>query len=222
MKLWNKWFLPLSLMVFMLTACGTAEVDENAENGTTGQAEIEEPAQEEQTNQENTNEENEADGDQIIRLLEQNLQYTMDGETKEETAFLVNSDNQAYSLYVLPEFELTAEEPNKDVLYVKDNESIFMRIELLPHDADWDMAEQTMKDQLTAVNEEVKEITLPEGDFYKDAIALEASSEESIVAGYLIKNDQVHLKLTLFSDTEQTYDNAFLKMAETIMYSEEK
>ncbi|PAK74401.1 hypothetical protein, partial [Micrococcus luteus] len=71
--------------------------------------------------------------------------------TMEETAVLEKSDNQNYSMYVLPSYELTAEEPNKDVLYLTDNDQVFMRIELLPEDTDWEMAEENAKSQLTAV-----------------------------------------------------------------------
>ena len=45
------------------------------------------------------------------------ISYSYNGESEEETAIWTKSDNQAFGLYILPTYELTAEEPNKDILY---------------------------------------------------------------------------------------------------------
>ena len=39
------------------------------------------------------------------------LTYSYNGNSVEETAHWIKSDNQAFGLYVLPTYELTAEEP---------------------------------------------------------------------------------------------------------------
>ena len=74
--------------------------------------------------------------DSKTRTAEQPISYTLNGETKKETAQLTKSDNQNFSLYVLPNFELTAEEPYKDLLFLSEDDTNSMRIEILPADTD--------------------------------------------------------------------------------------
>lgn len=156
-------YITIGLLAAVLTACGTGETSlEEAKNGTSPQQENVEP--EEGSVQEDNNEETDP-SDTMIRLLENNLTYTLNGETKEQTAFLKHSDNQGYSMYILPDYELTAEEPNKDVVMLSNDGEIFMRVELLPKDVDWDSTEQTAVEQLQAVASEVNEINPPELEF---------------------------------------------------------
>ena len=42
------------------------------------------------------------------------ITYSYNGESKQENAIWTKSDNQAFGLYILPTYELSAEEPNKD------------------------------------------------------------------------------------------------------------
>ena len=153
----------------------------------------------------------------LIRIMEQNIDYTVNDEQKEQTAFLKYNDNQNYSMYVLPEYELSAEEPNKDVLMWTEDDSIFMRIELLPADAEWTLVEENSKAQLAAVGPEVKETQTPEDPFFNNAWAMETKSGSDIVTTYLIKNEEQPIKLTLFTKEDADHRNVFIEMAKTIM-----
>ncbi|WP_286137280.1 hypothetical protein [Bacillus sp. 7894-2] len=221
MKTLAKFMLMLGVIAAILAGCGTAQGDPG--NGAGSGQNEEEKGSDEQDGQEQSEEEEssevgtDGEGNSVIRILEQNMTYSVEGETKEDTAFLKHSDNQSYSMYVLPEYELTAEEPNKDVLYLTENDQIFMRIELLPDDADWDMIEENTKAQLEAVSENVQTSKAPSDDFYKDASVMRAEGNGEKVSAYLVKNDDLSLKLTLFNKEDADHEDAFLQMAKTIM-----
>ncbi|MBS4189015.1 hypothetical protein KHA94_02140 [Bacillus sp. FJAT-49705] len=225
MKFLTKWILTFGLLSLILAGCGTSENANDKTNGsTTAQNENQDSqkhdehgtdngqGEEEANNKEKNNEEKGSD-----RILEQKLQYKINDEIKEETAFLKSSDNQPYSMYVLPGFELTAEEPNKDVLYLSENDHIFMRIELLPVDTDWKTLEDGTKAQLQSVNDDVQTIEAPSEDFFKDSIALEASNDEDVITAYLIKSQEQPIKFTIFTKKELNNKDAFVQMGKTIL-----
>ncbi|MBS4193787.1 hypothetical protein [Lederbergia citri] len=218
------------LAMLLLAACGTGGREANLSNGNGAGGNQEEnnaPATEEKkaddaekdNTETDTDEEQSAekeDSSQKIRLLEMNITYEVNKETKEDTAFLKSSDNQDYSLYILPEFELTAEEPNKDVLYLKENDRHFMRIEILPSETNMDDAVATMKEQLTAVNSEVTQLEAKDSQWLENAHIYQAEKDGEIVTAYLLKKDDLLLKLTVFTTKDENYLDPFLKMAETI------
>ena len=213
----NKFVKPLvviGLSSFIIAGCGSQE-----ESKSTDKAPAAQPAAAPERSEENqkTTEQQKGNDEGLVRIMEQNIIYTVDGEEKEETAFLKYNDNQNYSMYVLPEYELTAEEPNKDVLMFSEDDSIFMRIELLPNDAEWALVEENSKAQLAAVGPEVKEAQVPEDPFFSDAWAMETQSGSDIVTTYLIKDEEQRLKLTLFTKEDADHRSAFLEMAKTIM-----
>ncbi|MCM3123523.1 hypothetical protein QNH36_08030 [Mesobacillus sp. AQ2] len=217
----NKLVKPIALIglsAFIISGCGSAEESEKAVKKTpeSQQASAPEAANEEQqaAEQEKTNEEG------LIRIMEQNLDYTLNGEQKQQTGFLKYNDNQNYSMYVLPDYELTAEEPNKDVLMLTEDDSIFMRIELLPADAEWEMVEENAKAQLAAVGPEVNETEIPEDPFFSNAWGMETKNGADNVTTYLIKNEEQPLKLTLFTKEGSDHRDAFIQMAKTIMKEE--
>ncbi|MCM3321909.1 hypothetical protein [Cytobacillus kochii] len=215
MKNFLKW-LTVPLAIFLLAACGTSETDNgNGENNNSNPPN-EEVDEDEDENQ-NENKDDSQKKENEIRVMEENLSYEINGETKEETAFLKESDNQAFSLHVLPDFTLTAEEPNKDILHLNDQSEVFMRIEVLPEEVDMKQLEENTMIQLQSVNEEVEHPSLPQDDFFKDAVMMEASSETDTVTAFIVHNDSAQVKLTLFNKNEDTnYKDAFIEMAKTI------
>ena len=205
----------ICLTALFIAGCGSTDVKNSADSAAKPTAATENTDQEQKNNgQEQTETKNE---EGIIRILEQNLQYTINGEQKEQTAFLKYNDNQNYSMYVLPEYELTAEEPNKDVIFWSEDDSIFMRIELLPADVDWSLMEENTQAQLTAVNPEVTQIDVPEDPFFENSWALETKSGEEVVTSYLIKNEKQPLKLTLFTKENADHKDPFIEMSKTIL-----
>lgn len=211
---YTKVLLTCLLSALFVTACGTTKTGENQGKG-------EKPAdrtheQTEREDKENTLEKEQED-DQKIRLMERNLSYEINSNVKEETAFLRESDNQGFSLYVLPEYELTGEEPQKDILYFKENDSQFMRIELLPSDTSVDEAADTAKAQLESVNSEMKQVEPDQNNkWLQEASIFSAGNKEDKVSVYLIPTKDRLLKLTIFTSAKQQMEDPFLKMGETI------
>lgn len=219
-----KPFAVISLSALLVAGCGSADQSTDktpASKPVSAPENTEKENDKEQANEQESSTEQEQAEDKgeegVIRILEQNLSYKVNGEQKNDTAFLKYNDNQNYSMYVLPEYELTGEEPNKDVLFWNKDDSVFMRIELLPADIDWAMMEENTKAQLTAVGPDVKEAETPEDPFFENAWAMETKSGSEIVTSYLIKNDQQPIKLTLFTKDNADHKNAFLEMGKTIL-----
>ncbi|WP_062104441.1 membrane lipoprotein lipid attachment site-containing protein [Bacillus niameyensis] len=150
-----------------------------------------------------------------IRLMEKNLTFAINGKTAEETAFLKRSDNQDYSVYVLPGYILTGEEPNSDILYLEEDSFHNMRIQLLPKDISIEDAVATMKEQLTAVSDNVVEIENNDG-WLKDSHMYQSKNEEDLVTGIIKENTDFILKLTIFTKLNTDYSDPLLKMGETI------
>ncbi|WP_079508233.1 hypothetical protein [Mesobacillus jeotgali] len=212
-----KPFALIGLSAFMIAGCGGAEQSEkNKQTPQSQPASAPETAKEDQQAAEQEKHQEEG----LIRIMEQNLDYTLNGQEKQQTGFLKYNDNQNYSMYVMPDYELTAEEPNKDVLMWNEDDSIFMRIELLPADAEWSLVEENSKAQLAAVGPEVKEAETPEDPFFKNAWAMETKNGPDIVTTYLIKNEDQPLKLTLFTKEGADHRDAFTQMAKTILKEE--
>ncbi len=206
----SKFFLLIGILTLLLAACGTSnkqenvkepvdnseqtndqtdpqnepELDEketNNESGTEKENDIE-PTPDQ--NEETTNNEQDAIK---TRTAEQAIEYSLNGETKNESAQLVKSDNQNFSLYVLPNFELTAEEPYKDLLFLSEDDSNSMRIEILPADTDRDSLKANTLLQLQVVNETVQTLDPPNDEFLQNAIIMEASNNNGeVVTAYLI------------------------------------
>ncbi len=202
--------------LLLLAACGnngnTEEgVDQPQEDveeteGTTGEEDAEEPG---------TDEKEDADRqDPVNEEQTKEISYNVGSETKTETAALKTSDNQGYSIYVLPGYELTGEEPGKDLLYQKENDSTSMRIEILK-DPDWAMLEENIPLELEFVSKDIQNPTdeklqIPGADIY----AVENEAER--ITMYLIKDEKFPMKLTIFSTVDQDQREAVIEMAKTI------
>jgi len=169
-------------------------------------------------NEETTNNEQDAIK---TRTAEQAIEYSLNGETKNESAQLVKSDNQNFSLYILPNFELTAEEPYKDLLFLSEDDSNSMRIEILPADTDRDSLKANTLLQLQVVNETVQTLDPPNDAFLQNATIMEASNNNGeVVTAYLIDQKESIIKLTLFTKDQPDYRDAFIQMAKTMIIEE--
>ncbi len=201
------------LAAALLASCGTSKTEKD-----TG---VDKEKKEEQKTEaadqtENESSEDARDDPEKVRLQEKNLTFQIDGSPKKETAFLKKSDNQDYSLYVLPDYELTGEEPQKDILYLKEEDTLFMRIELLPANAHLNDEMETMKTQLESVSSDIKEAKPQGHEWLKNATGLTAEDGNEKVSIYLIPQKNWLLKLTLFTPAKEDAEDPFLKMAETI------
>lgn len=219
----------ITLSISMLAACNTSE-DTNSGQGTTS-SEVEEVDQEETTTPEETVEETEdestddTNSEEVTeeRGPEKTLSFSVKGEPKEETATLTNSDEQNYSIYKLEGFELTGEEPNKDSLYLTENDAVFMRIETLSKaDASIDFVRENMLQTMAAVSIGSEPVTieddakLPQGNGISNQSGVEVVTDLGTVSGIVFEQGDLIVRLTIFDRKNESMTDAFLKMGETI------
>jgi hypothetical protein len=153
----------------------------------------------------------------LVRILEQNLSYEMNNATHQKTAFLKYNDNQNYSMYVLPDYDLIVEEPAKDLLYFSKNKAIFMRIELLSDDIDWNLLKKSTYAELTSLYMANPIETSLTDHFFESTAMYEVRNGNDIVTTYLINDPNIKLKLTMNAKTKEDHRDAFFQMAKTIM-----
>ncbi|MFJ8257052.1 hypothetical protein ACIQ4Z_07155 [Peribacillus asahii] len=219
MTKWTSILSGVAVATLVLTGCGTADKEEVKEptneevnekqNGSSQTEETNEnqngSSENEETNEEQSNE---------VRVMETNLKYTLNKESKEETAFLKTSDNQPFNMYVLPEFELSSEEPGKDLVFLSENDAISMRIELLPEGTDLVETEKYMKTFLSSISESISDPKLQ----IENGVGYEVvTPDNEVVTSVLLKNEKAPVLLTMFTTKEADYRGAFLEMAKTIL-----
>lgn len=145
-------------------------------------------------------------------------------DVAEPEGTLTQSDGQNFEMHVLEGYELTAEEPKKDSLYVKDHPAVFMRIETFtPEETDFATAEETMIQTLQAVNpdEEAVEVTDFDGSGYTQSAAWKVPSSEGTVTGIVYEKDDLLVRLTIFDDSTVNATEEFFAMAKTIKTQEQ-
>ncbi|MFJ8068954.1 hypothetical protein ACIQZD_08385 [Peribacillus sp. NPDC096447] len=202
MTRWTRYIGCVTFAAFLLTGCGTT-TDENADEPQEGSVK-------------EGNEGNASQGDNRnnkVRLMEQNLQYSINGEAKEKTAFLKKSNNQPFSLYVLQQFSLSAEEPGKDIVFLTEDDSIYMRIELLKTDVNWDEVEKNVQSQLESITETIRDPSLD----IESGTGFEVESGDDVITSILLKDEKAPVRLTMFTKKDRDYRDAFLEMAKTLM-----
>ncbi|NHM29584.1 hypothetical protein [Neobacillus terrae] len=215
---WNRLMASVGIASIILAGCGTAEKSasnnrskEHSQSKQTANADQQDTSAKPEEKRDDTQQQN-----SMVRLMETNLQYELNGAKKENTAFLKKSGNNSYSLYVLPEYELSSEEPNRDILFLKSDDSIFMRIETLSPDFDSKMVKENMKSELASINPDVKEVQPPAEGLFQNAIGLETSKDNDVVTSYLINNKDLKVKLSIYTKKDADHKDAFTEMAKTM------
>ncbi|MFJ5769259.1 hypothetical protein [Psychrobacillus sp. NPDC093180] len=206
--------LSILLLTILLAACGTDTVNESAEPVTptddTATTEETTPAEGETGNVE---ESTQAEGEtESIALPTEELEGT---QTESET--------QNYTLTVIEGFELTAEEPNKDLLFNQENDQQSMRIETFSkEDAKIEDITKNLTDTVQASNDNgtLEEITdqslIPTNESIENMNAYQIDTPEGKVYGYTFEREGLLVKLTVFDTTEVPAVQNFVKMASTI------
>ncbi|MFZ0445481.1 MAG: hypothetical protein WAM95_12840 [Bacillus sp. (in: firmicutes)] len=220
-----KYLLTIGFLSILLVACGTNTDTTNSVKDTTNENEIKQTVEETEQEQEQENENNpvEEPKEQVEKesveetspATEIKISYSYNGESKQENAIWTKSDNQTFGIYILPTYELSAEEPNKDVLYYKEDDHHFMRIEVLPGDSDQNSLKETTLTQLQAVNEDVQTLS-PEANDIQNATIMQAKKDNEIVTAYLIEQEDKFIKLTIFTNEQENHQDAFVQMAKNL------
>lgn len=153
---------------------------------------------------------------EYIRIQELKLSYKMNEQQKEEIAQLKYNDQHNYSMYVLPNYRLT-EEKKLDTLYLNDDESIFMKIELLPDDVDWTSLMETTSSNLATLFKKVPSKSYIDSESQEESTILETNNNDTVVTAYFINKKDIKLKLTIVTRKDEDHRDAFFQMAKTIM-----
>lgn len=137
----------------------------------------------------------------------------------------VDSDEQDYTIHLLPNYTLTSEEPGKDSLYLDADGAIFMRIETMPtEEGTYDHLLENMLISLEASSsgtakpvQLTDEASLPAGEAIEHAQTHTIETAEGPVTGILFEKGSMIVRLTIFDSPEAKYFNDFLAMGETIV-----
>lgn len=218
----------ITLSISLLAACNTSDDTNSGQENTPSEVEEveqqetttpeEEPVEEESTTEDTNSEEVTEE-----RGPEKTLSFNVKGEAKEETATLTNSDEQNYSIYKLEGFELTGEEPNKDSLYLTENDAVFMRIETISKaDSSIEFVRDNMLQTMAAVSIGSEPVTieddakLPQGNGISNQSGTEVNTDLGTVSGIVFEQGDLIVRLTIFDRKNESMTDAFLKMGETI------
>jgi hypothetical protein len=106
------------------------------------------------------------------------LKYAVNGSTVEKEAALTESE-QDYYFYKMDDFEFTAEEPRKDLMFATEFAEAFVRIEPLSEDASIEDLKKWAHDELEAVGEvmEVNGLETAGPNFESTPLFITASKE---------------------------------------------
>lgn len=147
---------------------------------------------------------------------------TEESEASTETG-VVDSDNQDFSMNLLANYELSSEEPGRDIVYPKEDDIHFMRIETMENEeGNYDYLKDNMLVVLEASSngETPTEVTDPEsipaGDSITKALAYEVNAETGPVTGIIFERDDLIVRLTIFDSENKDYFKDFLDMGATV------
>ncbi len=213
----NKWSLLLSAsaVMLLLAACGTTTdktepIKEPTEDVTDVTGEETEDATEGAAGEDTTKTEGEA-------------QASTPEAGILKDAKILTSDEQDYQIAVLPEYNLTSEEPGRDSLMASEDGEVFMRIETVQKEDDmYDFWLENMSEVLSASanGEAPKELTdvksLPAGDGIEKAKAFSVDSETGTVTGIIYERGEMIVRLTIYDSPKNEHFEKFLRMGETI------
>lgn len=227
-----KWSFISAMMAILLvlSACGAKESStENTDVDDTEDTPVSEVEEEDTTegslveaDQEDATEDEE--DEESIDTPSKDSEVTTPPATEDpQPDSKVNSDDQDYSMNLLANYELTSEEPGRDILYSTDDDSHFMRIETMENeDGNYDYLKDNMIVVLQASSngetpvELTEDKSLPAGDSITNAVSYTVNTETGQVTGILFERGNLIVRLTIFDSMNADYFVDFLKMGETI------
>jgi len=187
-------------LILLLAACGTSEetssteTEQETEEATSGSEETSTDSEEEATEDEGTEE---------VTIGER-----------------VSSDNQPFSIEVMEGYTLTAEEPNRDVLFFDENDSVFMRIETFAkEEADRTALVDTLKQTVQASDSTatLMEISTPAKLPNVDMpIGYEIAVENGKVTGYVFETEAHMVRAIIYDVSDVMKTGDYLEMLSTL------
>lgn len=228
---WN--LLPIAFATtLLLTACGTnPDSGENTTNGSTDVVEETDKVVEKEGTEEGTEvvveEESEVVTEDVVEEETEVTDETTSTDSKEDfmkDSIMTESDEQSYTISVLPKYTLTSEEPGKDSLMATEDESVFMRIETMPkEEGTYDYSLENMNAVLEASSdgdtpvEVTDEASIPVGDGIENVKVLSVKAETASITGIIFERGDMIVKLTIYDSPNKDHFENFLHMSETIV-----
>jgi len=205
----------ICIALLVLTACNTAKEQNSTAPSTT-----------EGTNAGNDNveiEEQPTNASDETNSDSKNITYTSNNEQKTEETITVNSEEQHYSMKVLPSFSLTSEEPGKDMLYLTNNDSISMRIETISvNDTTFQELLKNTQEMMNAVDENVKYTDFDIQSYVTNnanivnAAAYKVDLVDQAVISVIYEKEGQFIRLTIFDNPTADLTDAMIQMGLTI------
>ncbi|WP_025783583.1 hypothetical protein [Sporosarcina sp. D27] len=236
----NKKLLYTALSAsLLLAACGTdtSEEDndkqpiENTDQGADTGTEASEGTESEtdgaegtDTTDENASSEDEATEDDTTSDSESEADSSeSDDATTLADAVETESDEQSFKMQVLPTYELTSEEPGRDILYVKEHEDKYMVIGTMQaSETDFDKAVENMTETLAATSEDASPVELtdvaqlPTSKELEKVKAYRVDSAEGPITAMIFQKGELIVRVMMYDNNDESYYEEYLKMAETI------
>lgn len=206
-------FLFLSLLlVLLLAACGTAE-DQNIDSDDA----TKETEEETTTVKEEVATENNAEQEDTVQP-ENQIQYTSNNE--EHTADTNIVEEEQYTIQVLDGYELTKEEPGKELLFLKDNDAINMRIEVVPKsEANFEDLVKNTEETMATISDyepfDISEAVKKHSDITNSASYI-ATIDNDEVVGIVYEKGNLLVRLTVFDQKDDDLKDALIQMGLTI------
>ncbi len=133
--------------------------------------------------------EQEAPDEQIGADLPQTIEINLMVEGMEETRTgTLAFGSMGYYLYTLPDFQLEAEEPNRDVLFFTHDPEFFVRIEAIGNDADLDFVRKNAEEELQHMGQ-VVEMKGQEiwDEYFRESVFFLHSSQSDFTKNIIVK-----------------------------------
>lgn len=226
----------------LLAACGTDTSEEDnsnqptensdqaAENGTNGSdvTENETDSKEDVEDKDVEKEENGSteDGSEETSTDDSNSDANSsetDDVSKLDGAVETESDEQNFKIQVLPAYELTSEEPGRDLLYVKDQDDKYMVIGTMQaSETDFDKAVENMTETLAATTTDATpaaltdETKLPMNKELEKLEAYRVTSSEGPITAMIFQKGEMIVRVMIYDTKDESYYEEFLQMAESI------
>lgn len=150
------------------------------------------------------------------------LSYEIAEEAYSDEIITTKSDELNYTISLTDKFDLTLEEPGKDLVVYKDNEAITMRVEtFINEDEAFENLLLNSKDMLSAIstNDQYEKFPLPKQFNLTTYAKIESyivEYESDKVVLLLLEKDDLIIRLTIFDDYITNVTDAFLQIGATI------
>lgn len=206
MKIWKVAFTSTAL-ILLLSACGTSDETDSATP-----EETEEVAGDQEASEDTTDEQTET-GEDTGETAEE-------PEAAEPIGERVESDNQPFSLELVEGYSLTAEEPNRDVVFFNENDATFMRIETISkEEGDRTQLVDTLKQTIQVSDSagSLMEISSPTKlPTVNMPVGYEMDVEGGQVSGYVFETELHYVRATIYDVSDAMKTGEFIQMLSTL------